>query len=495
MSAIKRVLKILVFCLLISACSSDANTDGANRDSNDVTGHQSRNLAKQERGFDNRIDRKASKLKGVWSIKGYNTIIEFDQDNYSLYELTTISCIKSGAAPIAEFIGTSDFLKFNDNETLVIKLLGNLTIFKLKKRSELPLLCQNGGTNKTDQAILNFDVLWHTFEENYAFFQLRETDWDAQYAIYRPQVNEYTALSELFGIFTQMLQPLNDSHISLSSDNNAFSSGKTLEIINKWWSEFVTQTEVATFGEYLSIQINKVLGTIQQVYLREDLHYEANNKVFWGRIANKIGYVYLQSMEGFTQEPTTIANDLEQLDNVLDSLMEAFENMDAVIIDLRMNPGGYDEAAMRIANRFADHERLAFTKKTIAANASATPQKIYLRPEGDVQFNKPVVLLTSQMTASAAEVLVLSMKTLPFVSIVGEPTNGIFSDAFTRTLPNGWSFSLSNEIYQAKDGNIYEGVGISPDIQVSFASKEDRDGNRDSALEIALEMLKNQVFK
>ena len=32
--------------------------------------------------------------------------------------------------------------------------------------------------------------------------------------------------------------------------------------------------------------------------------------------------------------------------------------------------------------------------------------------------------------------------------------------------PNGWQFGLSNEVYYASDGQVYEGLGLQPDVVV-----------------------------
>ena len=52
---------------------------------------------------------------------------------------------------------------------------------------------------------------------------------------------------------------------------------------------------------------------------------------------------------------------------------------------------------------------------------------------------------------------------------VGNHTVAIWSDALS---PNGerrlrWSIGLSNEVYVAVDGNLYEGRGIPPNIEVT----------------------------
>ena len=56
------------------------------------------------------------------------------------------------------------------------------------------------------------------------------------------------------------------------------------------------------------------------------------------------------------------------------------------------------------------------------------------------------------------------MRALPNVTTVGEATLGILSDNLLKCLPNGWEVSLSNEIYTAADGNVYEVVGVPPDF-------------------------------
>ena len=67
---------------------------------------------------------------------------------------------------------------------------------------------------------------------------------------------------------------------------------------------------------------------------------------------------------------------------------------------------------------------------------------------------------------SAAEIFSLAMMALPNVTRIGTPTYGILSDSLEKQLPNGWSLGLSNEVYVAADGNLYEGRGIPPNIEV-----------------------------
>jgi C-terminal processing protease CtpA/Prc len=88
---------------------------------------------------------------------------------------------------------------------------------------------------------------------------------------------------------------------------------------------------------------------------------------------------------------------------------------------------------------------------------------VRIAPGGQSRYRKPVYLLTSEFTCSAAETFTMMMRTLPNVNQVGQRTQGIFSDGLAKLLPNGWIFSLSNEIYRDAWGISYETHGLPPD--------------------------------
>ena len=147
-----------------------------------------------------------------------------------------------------------------------------------------------------------------------------------------------------------------------------------------------------------------------------------------------------------------------------------------------------------IASRFTDTKRL-FVKVRSKNGAKKTDFSDwidwYIEPNGALQFNKPVVVLTSRKTGSASEWFTLAMKTLPNVTTVGDTTNGSFSPQLHRELPNGWSFALSTQIVASADYKIYEGVGIPPDITV-VNTKNDFDKQVDAMLEKGIEIIENK---
>src|SRR3954469_7188882 len=91
-------------------------------------------------------------------------------------------------------------------------------IFLLTLLVELAI-AQNPVSYPKDTAIskpeLNFEVLWHTFEDNYAFFKLRNIDWYTTYHTYRPLIIPATTDDTLYAVFSKMLSPFQDNHINV----------------------------------------------------------------------------------------------------------------------------------------------------------------------------------------------------------------------------------------------------------------------------------------
>jgi len=96
-------------------------------------------------------------------------------------------------------------------------------------------------------------------------------------------------------------------------------------------------------------------------------------------------------------------------------------------------------------------------------NIGLNTRTIEITPAGGARYTSPVAVLTSDATISAAEIGTLGLRALPNTRSFGRPTYGALSDPFYYRLPNGWRGAMSNEIYRASDGQVYEGVGIPPD--------------------------------
>jgi len=145
----------------------------------------------------------------------------------------------------------------------------------------------------------------------------------------------------------------------------------------------------------------------------------------------------------------------------------------AIIIDLRFNGGGHDSVGIEIARRFIEKRRLGFTKEAVQGRGTTAAQFMYLEPNYSSTFNRPVALLASRFTASAAENFMIDLIGAPNVISAGEQTAGVLSDVLELRLPNGWTVGMSNEIFLSEDGVLYEESGISPQYPVLALSSND----------------------
>jgi C-terminal processing protease CtpA/Prc len=218
--------------------------------------------------------------------------------------------------------------------------------------------------------------------------------------------------------------------------------------------------------------------------------YPQNSVIEYRTCKNaSIGYMNIPTFSGGTDGLSL--RDERYL--IIDEILSKWKNMKGIIIDLRGNHGGNSNNAECIAGRFVDKSRVyaQYREKTGPGKQDFSPWKSStINPEGDSQFLKPVVVLTSRATASSAEVFVMAMQVLPNVTIVGDTTGGGVGSPIYRELPNGWTYRLSTRYYADFQQRIMEGVGIFPDIPILTTSADSSNGI-DRILEKGIEIITN----
>lgn len=405
-------------------------------------------------------------LTGVFKSVGYGfvTDIDVEANTINTFTITSDSCIRirDPEESLAAIVEDFEIIRVDGSaDEFNARSRNNTTTFSNLRQPALPELCNNGGTAPSDDPELNFDIFWQTFDEHYAFFEQREVDWAMQYELFRPQVSTSTSEEELFAILSNMVGPLADTHVSIASSSQSFNAGTTPEYIAA--SERNRQPAVATIIESVldSGFVNRLDGAVRS-----------------GTIDTSIGYIAIDNFD----DPDLAAT--------IDSILSESGIWSSVIIDIRFNGGGSDLTALAVANRFTDQTRLAFSEQAVDGNGRSPLMSFELTPEGPLQFLNPVVLLTSLITASAAENFALVMTALPQTTIIGERTHGTLSTILGKVLPNGFEFGLPNEFEMAPDGTLYEVVGIPPAIEVENFTPADISNNVDSAIEAALGFLR-----
>lgn len=329
----------------------------------------------------------------------------------------------------------------------------------------------------------NFEVFWQTFYDNYAFFDLKKMDWQAAYKKYRPSVNAKTSEDSLFAIMVRMVTPLHDSHINVMNvkQKKKFNAGKS----SQFRKEFSSDSLRNAFWH----MCDSTLSTNQFGPLKGYGSVFKGKKTFYFTQSPKYGYLRLARC--FAK--LTASGDLDEKDfemNLLDSLLAGCQNLDGFIIDIRENIGGDDQFSYEVAGRFTSANTTGHYKqrRISATNTFTSLEKWILKPTGAYPFKKPVIILTNDKTVSAADVLALCMKQLPQVQIVGENSEGCYSDMFEKELPNGWVITLSNEKYYSPKMICYEGTGTPVDVVVKN-SKQDLTIMNDPVIEKAIHLL------
>jgi C-terminal processing protease CtpA/Prc len=116
-------------------------------------------------------------------------------------------------------------------------------------------------------------------------------------------------------------------------------------------------------------------------------------------------------------------------------------------------------------------------------------QSFFMEPSPNA-YVKPVIVLINFYSVSAAEVFSMYMETQDHVQFLGRHTSQAFSDvSFERFLPNGWSYSMSHQLYSYPNGISPEGTGILPDIPLINDYNEVQAGI-DRQLELAISILR-----
>lgn len=446
--------------------------------------------------------RTAPSLDGLWLTDGYGELVEIKGNDLRIYEITTLSCIpsekasrKTEAAAANEIVFAADGDTFRivpgpSHDTLWFHVDGSVSNILLRRTGSRPKRC---GQPLADTPITNYEVFWQTFAEQYAFFALRNVDWRAMDKKFRPQVTPDTNPEELFGILSDLVEPLHDKHIYINapSIHKAFRGSRpptdTLQEGNKPRITEIIETKYV-LGELQDF----CNGQLQFGRLRLPQHaiaVDSERK----RQGDLIAYLRIHSFAGYSKDDD-FEKQLVVLEAALDEIFKDASNWSGLVIDIRINSGGFDQFGVAIASRLATRDYLAWEKVARDdirdPNHHTRPQPTMVHASERPGFRGPVVLLTSAHGISAAETFVMALLGRdPHVTRVGANTQGVFSDELDRRLPNGWTFGLSNETYLTKDGKTFEGTGVPPDIEAPTFPKKDLANDRDSAIDIALRLL------
>ncbi len=433
--------------------------------------------------------------RGVWRSRGYGWSLELGRDGFTMADETAIGRRLCDQGPPGSFRDAFEEVGRDDDGAMRLKHRGDVTTYWFDEAAGR----RRPAFDPPDSDPLrNFDALWALFDEHYAFFDLRGVDWREALRRLRPRL---VAGAALLDVAAELIAPLGDAHVSITAPE------RVLDVTSPVRDRKLKLTQ--TFGAPPWSQdrqgyTDRLQGAFGQMFLGGRFKATANRMMIFGEAAPGIGYLTLfgefghadtarsraalDLPRGRLEAASFLADEIEGLRRALDEAAAAMAHMRALIVDVRLNYGGYDRLALDFAGRFTTERRPAYRKLTHCKGAVVARQGIDVVPGGPSLAHLPVYLLTSRQTASAGEILVLAMMACPNVTRVGESTLGILSDNLYKRLPNGWEVSLSNEIYEAPDGGRYEAAGVPPQVATPVFDPTDVAGGFRHAVARALDL-------
>ena len=163
-------------------------------------------------------------------------------------------------------------------------------------------------------------------------------------------------------------------------------------------------------------------------------------------------------------EPTA-----EELSKALDELQK--QGMQALILDLRNNPGGLLNSAVDVCAQF-----LPPNTKVVSTQGRVASQQHDYSTSGakKERLPFPMVLLINEGSASGAEIVSGALKDLHRAILVGETTFGKGSVQNVMQLPDGSAVRFTTAKYYTPSKQVIQGNGVTPNIRVPMTAEQER---------------------
>jgi carboxyl-terminal processing protease len=174
----------------------------------------------------------------------------------------------------------------------------------------------------------------------------------------------------------------------------------------------------------------------------------------------KIGYVRLIQFN----EPTA-----DDLGKALDALQR--QGMQALVLDLRNNPGGLLNSAVDVCGQF-----LPPNTKVVSTQGRVASQQREYATSGAAKERPhfPIAVLVNEGSASGAEIVAGALKDLRRAVLVGETTFGKGSVQNVLQLPDGSALRITTAKYYTPSKQVIHGNGVTPNIRVPLTSEQAR---------------------
>lgn len=216
---------------------------------------------------------------------------------------------------------------------------------------------------------------------------------------------------------------------------------------------------------------------LQFVLERSDVHVRT---VRAEPLPGRYGYVRITHFNDAT--PRDFARQLSRL--------QEDGPLTGLVLDLRGNPGGVLEAAVRVADDFLDSGVI------VRAEGRTADSRFEMRATGgDTLRQAPLVVLVDRGSASGAEIVAGALRDHGRATLMGERTFGKGSVQTVVPLRDGQALKLTTSRYYTPSGSSIQDRGIEPDVSLAAApvtAPPGRDAATDPAVQAAVQYLRDR---
>lgn len=199
--------------------------------------------------------------------------------------------------------------------------------------------------------------------------------------------------------------------------------------------------------------------TLTRAIINVDMVKDINSKKEFPLGPDKIGYIRITQFGDNTSD---------ELEDALKKLQA--QGMQALILDLRGNPGGLLDEAVGVCSKFLPRGQLVVTTEGRDPDESSTRRA---NGHGDQLKGMPIVVLVNLGSASASEIVTGCLQDLHRAVVLGEKTFGKGSVQSIFPLEDGSALKLTTAKYYTPSHRVIHEHGITPDVIVPMTDEQE----------------------
>lgn len=442
----------------------------------------------------------------------------------------------------------------NDNVFQLIKNDPCVTKVLCRYDSEINLWYNNNfktefKTNISDkEKIAGLSKFWSEAKFNFAYFDhVPHLNWDSLYIAFIPKVLSTNSTKSFYDTLKIFCAKLNDSHTNVNYPNELNIGRAPIRckmIENRVFISEVLNDSLKRIGLTRGLEVLKINHIPIIDYANKNIRLYISSSTEQDLLVRTYEYflsegdkdeeLYIELIDNFNKKyeytisrklpynlPWSNSNTLEfkilednigylalnsfssnsKVKNEFNNVFDQISKTDGLIIDIRNNGGGNSSNGDYIFSCFIDKPAYRWHSATRNYRPAERAWNILsswdktnnvIEPNEVRNYSKPIVILTSAKTFSAAEDFCILFDINKRAEIIGQPTGGSTGQPLSFDLPGGGNARVCTKRSNYPDGKEFVGYGIQPNIYIKETVSDFLEA-RDIVLENAHGYMKNKI--